>query len=458
MLGGQTRISMRYKRPGAQRINTRLVPILAFLFSLLTLWAVRHAIALIAVSTGSEPNNLEFIYALAFIMLAWTTTLAVFDKPKKVNRYQQGQLNKLNLVVSIPAYNEDPLYLKHCISSIVGQSRKPNHIFVVDDGSTVVDYRDVKKWAKIITRKAGIKFTWIRTENGGKRHAQYAAIKNTPDADIYLTVDSDGILDRQAIKEGLKPFVDDSVMSVAGVVMAINSQKNLLTRFTDLWFVMGQLVDRSSMSTMGSVLVNSGPLAFYRADMVRKNLNGYLNETFFGKSVEFSDDSMLTLYALRDGKAVQQTTAYAFTAMPETMNHHLRQYVRWMRGAFIRTFWRFKYLPMNGYGYWSHIFGWLQMTVSLTIFISLFIVAPVVTGNVWPTLLIIPILVGYGQALFYLTIKRTDVTLRSQLFTYSLALPAALWAYFGLRFVRWYAIATCRKTGWGTRETVEVRA
>lgn len=449
---------MRYKRPKAERVNLRIVPVLALLVSLLTLWAVRHAIVIISIATGTQSNNLEFIYALAFLMLAWTTLLAMLDRPKRVNRAEQAALNKLNVVVSIPAYNEDTLYLKRCIASIISQSRKPNHIYVVDDGSTLVDYRDVKEWARNKSRRAGIRLTWKRTTNGGKRRAQYVAMKATPNADIYLTIDSDGILDREAIKEGLKPFVNKDVMSVAGVVMSLNSQKNFLTRFTDLWFVMGQLVDRSSMSTMGAVLVNSGPLAFYRGDMIRKNLEGYINESFFGKAVEFSDDSMLTLYALKDGLAVQQTSAFAFSVMPETLSHHLRQYVRWMRGAFIRTFWRFKYLPLSSYGYWSHILGWLQMAISLTIFLSLFILAPILHGAIWPSLLLIPILVGYGQALFYLTIKRSDVPFRSQLLIYMTALPAALWAYFGLRFVRWYAIATCRKTGWGTREIIEVKA
>lgn len=448
----------KYKRPSAKRARTRLIAVLVLITAALTIWAVRHLFAVIYEANGHiAPHDLTYVYALAFVMLAWTTILSVFDVPKKVNRWEQAKLNKLYVVASIPAYNEDPLLLKRCISALVSQSRRPNHIYVVDDGSTTGNYSDVKKFAKKLTKKADIKLTWKRTENFGKRHAQSVAFQSTPEADIYLTVDSDGILDREAIKEGLKPFIDPRVKSVAGVVMAINNRKNFLTRFTDLWFVMGQLVDRSSMSTMGSVLVNSGVLAFYRADLTRKYLHGYLNETFFGKHVELSDDSMLTIYALSEGRAVQQTSSFAFTAMPENFDHHLRQYIRWMRGAFIRTWWRFKYLPLGSYAYWSHIFAWMQMAVATVIFISLFVVNPIITKKIIPTLILIPILVGYGQALFYLTIKRSDETFSSQLITYLTALPAALWAFFVLRFVRWYAIATCTKTGWGTREEVEVK-
>jgi hyaluronan synthase len=202
---------------------------------------------------------------------------------------------------------------------------------------------------------------------------------------------------------------------------------------------------------MGAVLVNSGVLAAYRADLVVDNLDGYLNETFFGRRVEFSDDSMLTIYALQRGRAVQQPSAFAFTAMPENLSHHLRQFTRWMRGAWIRSWWRFKYLPLKHYAYWGHLIGWIQMALSTVIFSLLFVVWPVASQSFDPTLLLIPVIVGYGQSLRYLSFRRSDERLRSQLLTFALAPVAVLWAFFVLRVVRWYAIATCLRTGWGTR-------
>ena len=58
--------------------------------------------------------------------------------------------------------------------------------------------------------------------------------------------------------------------------MAANVHASFLTRFTDLWFVAGQLTDRSSLSVFGSVWVNSGPIAAYRAEVIRDNLTAYL--------------------------------------------------------------------------------------------------------------------------------------------------------------------------------------
>lgn len=248
------------------------------------------------------------------------------------------------------------------------------------------------------------------------------------------------------------------MQSVAGVVLAANARKNLLTRLTDLWFVTGQLVDRSAASTMGSVLVNSGPLAAYRGPVVREHLTSYLGETFFGRPVEFSDDSMLTIFALTRGRAVQQPTAFALTAMPENLSHHLRQYVRWMRGAFIRSWWRFKYLPLGGFAFWNHVLAWVQMLISSMLFVCLFLLAPIAAGTISPILLLVPLVIGLAQALRYLSIRRSDESLGSQLFTLSLSPIATLWAFFVLRFVRWYGTLTCLRTGWGTRETVEITA
>lgn len=444
---------MIYKKPTIVRSNVRFITGLVVILSAITAWAIRHIYVIVSGNHG----NLEIIFALAFLVLAWTTLLSLFDIPKKVNRYQQSLLNKLNIAVIIPMFNEDPDMLKLCLTSIFTQTRKPNQIFLIDDGSYAANYAEIKSWATTTAKKMGIKFVWRKTQNMGKRHAQSVAVKLAKRTDIFVTIDSDGILDKQAFKEGLKPFIDIKVNSVAGVVVTLNSQKNLLTRLSDLWFLTGQLIDRSSMSVMGGVLVNSGVLAFYRANILNDNLEAYLNEEFYGANVEFSDDSMLTMYALASGgKAVQQTSSFAFTLMPENVSHHLRQYLRWMRGAFIRTWWRFKYLPLNSYAYWAHFFGWMQMVLSTLIFIALFVIQPAYTREVIPYLILVPILVGYGQALRYFTVKRSDEGLLSQMLTFLLAPLATLWTFFVLRIVRWYAMATCKQMNWGTRKNIEV--
>jgi hyaluronan synthase len=422
------------------------------LFTSLTLWAIKHIID--AIATGSARNyvNYYWFYLFSFIVMAVTIILANREKP----RGDETKNHYHNVAVIVPAYNEDEDALHDCLDSLITQSRPPETICVVDDGSTTGEYTDVKSWFLYETERRGIKGHWRRKQNGGKRHAQAVALELTHEATIYVTVDSDSVLDHEALNELLKPFGDDQIQSVAGVVLARNNRTNLLARFTDLLFVTGQMIDRSMMSSLGSVLVNSGGLAGYRAEILRDNLDAYLNESFFGRHIEFSDDSMLTLYSLLRGKTVQQPSAFVFTLMPDKLNHHIRQQIRWAKGSFIRSWWRLKYLPIMSPGFIRQLVGWGQFAMSTTLVIILFILHPAIKHELYPQMLLIPILVGYGQALRYFSVQRSDESLKSQILTYLLAPLATLWAYFVLRPIRLYAMATCFNTKWGTRKKVEV--
>lgn len=439
--------------PTARYSHGRIILASFVILTALTAWAVQHAYHLLRPAVSS--SGLTYIWLLSFVILAWSTTLAALERPKTATARQRRKLDRLKVVVLIPAYNEDPALLKECIGSLLNQSRQPQHIFVVDDGSTKADYTEVKAWTKHIIAPV-IKTSWIRTTNQGKRHAQAYGITATPDADVYLTVDSDTILDRYALEQVLLPFTDPLVQSVAGILLPLNGDANFLTRFSGVWEVVWQLIDRSAQSFMNCVTVNSGPIAVYRAKTIRQYLDGYLNEEFFGRRVNFSDDSLLTTYSLMHGKTVQQPTAIAFSSTPESVNHHLRRYVRWMRGSFIRSWWRFKYLPLNSYVFWLHWLKWCQIIVSSVTFIYLLLAGSLTDKGVLPYLLIIPVLVSYAQALRYLAIRRTDQSFASQFCNYLLAPVATLWLITVLRGVRWYAWLTCLKTGWGTRQKVEV--
>lgn len=425
---------------------------------ILALWAARHAHHTLQAIHG-HGSQFGLLFTIGFVWIVAQTILYYAERPIGAWQWHEEKvLSRLHVTVPVPVYNEDPELLRRCLFSLLAQERRPDLIFVVDDGSTAADYATVQSEFARAAAKAGVRLRWTRTENQGKRHAQGVAFANTPHTDIYLTVDSDALLDPAAIREILRPFRDPTVQSVAGIVLASNATKNVMTRMLDLWFATSQLVTRSGMSALGSVLVNSGPLAAYRAEVVRENLDGYLNETFLGRPVGFSDDSLLTLYAKMRGRTVQQPSAVSMSAFPETINHHIRVYVRWMRGSFIRSCWRARYLPLTSVAFWIHALSWAQMMMSTILLITLLVVAPLIGIGVAPYMAIIAMTLGLMQAFRYMNYRRSDTSTWSQLGTLALFPAAALWAFFVLRGVRWYGIITCAKTGWGTRNSVEVRA
>jgi hyaluronan synthase len=415
-------------------------------------WAAHHGVQA-AHYGGEATSRLAAVWTTTFLLLLSQTIMYHCERTRRPTPRARRQLRALHVAVLLPVYNEDPGYLRLGLESMLTQTRRPNSVHVVDDGSTSSTYASVRAWWEPAAAAAGIATTWQRTANSGKRHAQAAAVRRSLDADVYITVDSDSCLAPNAVEEILAPFARARVQSVAGIVLATNHRTNLLTRITDLWFVTGQLTDRSALSAMGAVLVNSGPLAAYRGAVVRDNLDSYLNEEFLGRPVMFSDDSLLTLYALLRGRAVQQPSAVVFTALPERPSHFLRMYLRWMRGSTIRSLWRMRYLPVTGWAYWAQLIRWFQVALSTTVLAWLVIIEPVRYGTIPPaSFLVVPFLIGWAQALRYLGIIRSDERIRHRVLTWLLMPAAVLSAWTVLRAMRWYGMATCAKTGWGTRQ------
>lgn len=364
------------------------------------------------------------------------------------------------VIVVVPVYNESETSLREGLESFFYQTHLPAEIHIVDDGSRD-DYVDLQNWFLSRASAMEIAATWTKQPNAGKRMAQDTAFSKITDATnaIIVTIDSDGVLAPDAIEKGLIPFRDPQVQSVAGIVVAKNAQDNALARFTDLIFVAGQqLIDRAAMSVFGNVLVNSGGLAFYRPEVIADaRASGYVSERFFGREIQFSDDSYLTLFALMRGKTVQQTSTFVFADMPVTFSHHIRQQLRWNRGSFIRSWWRLRHLKVWSYGFIRQVLGYVVFFSMMVIILQIFVLEPLVSGSLPPwQFFVIPILLAFVQNTRYFSVRRNDMSLRSQIGTYLLTPVAVLWSLFVLRPLRLWGFATCLKTGWNTRTSVEI--
>lgn len=461
------------------RSATVLMGILVLLGA--TVWAAQHAVSLSHYEDRTGSRMLA-VWTSLFILLLIQTFMYHLDRPRRLTPRAARQLEGLHVSILVPVFNEDPGYLKMGLESFLRQTRRPDSVHIVDDGSTSTDYAALRDWWYVQTHQAGIETTWQRVPNGGKRHAQAHGIRVSPQADIYITVDSDSCLAPNAVEQILVPFARSKVQSVAGIVLATNNRgpqrprlrrrngtrlswpsrvgrlthwrgQQTFARVTDLWLVTSQLVDRSGQSALGSVLVNSGPLAAYRAEVVRDNLDSYLNETFLGRPVMLSDDSLLTLYAAQRGLTVQQSSAVVFTAMPEKVSHFTRMYLRWMRGSTIRSIWRMRYLPLGRPSYWLHLLRWYEMVLGQMVMLWLLVIEPLWYHNM-PTraMLVVPFLIGWAQGLRYLGVIRSDERIRSRVLTWLMTPLAIVMGWTVLRVLHWYGMATCAKTGWGTRQ------
>jgi hyaluronan synthase len=423
-----------------------LISFLGIAFVLLFL----HHLDIIA--THRADRRLMEIWAATFTVSIAQLIISWRDTPRTVTPEQQARLERLRVTVNVPVYNEDVLLLDRALFALFNQTRLPNRVQVVDDGSAT-DYSEVRRyWEEY--HPSNVEFSWLRQENRGKRHAQARTFQGDL-ADIFITLDSDTALERRAIEEGLKPFAERNVQCVAGLELAYNQNKNWLTRINALRQLAWQLGACSAQSVMGNVLVNRGTYALYRGNLVRDRLTAYLAEDFFGATVPFGDDSLLTTYSLGRGKAVQQPSAIQLTMYPENLDHHLRQWTRWMRSSTIRTFWRIRHLSLASYGWWITVINiWLFFASTIA---SLAAIA------MWPIThqfildaVAAPIVWMYLTCVRTLIVKRSDVTLADQIDMFALVPLSFAWLLLVLKPLRVWGMSTCRRTGWGTRAKVEV--
>ncbi len=426
-------------------------------------WGIAHASAVVG-ELGGDGNRFMSVPWLVSFLLLWWMPLAWLERVRTPADHKgTAALDALSVTVQIPVYNEDPAALRACLHSVLTQSRPVTRVRVVDDGSahpdgTPMAYDDVRAELHRQAAARGIEVTWDRTGNRGKRHAQMHVLAHD-DADIFVTVDSDSVLDVEAVAEGLKPFADLEVQSVAGQVVVLNHDATLLTRLTCLLYLPFTRGLRSAQSVLRRVTINSGTLAFYRAGLVRQAAGAYENEQFRGRPMQMNDDSMLTFYALLAGDTVHQPSSLVFTLAPQRWSHYLRQQMRWMRGTTVRHLWWLRYMPVTGIVFWTTVAEYLHIALAVAI-PAVLIAHPAYRGHLGDVAALgalIGVVMSYLMALRLFTVRRTDMSTRQTLLLFAAAPLAALWRALFLRPLYLYAMATCHRVNrWGTRSSVEV--
>ncbi|HTE72385.1 MAG TPA: glycosyltransferase, partial [Actinomycetes bacterium] len=323
--------------------------------------AVFLLVALLVALEWPDQHGRGAIYGITlFAILSLKLGASVKHRPSRAAPPRR------EIAVVVPFYNEDPEILSHCLDSILAQTYQPSHVVVIDDGSS--DRRAVAEIAGWRKRFAdvGIPFTPILfDENKGKREALVAGFRAAPAAWAYLCVDSDTRLEPRALHEVMRPFVDPAVTCATGLVIASNWRRNVLTRLIDLRYTNAFLFERAAYSALGSVLCACGSLAVYRADVVHKYADDFLNQRFMGQKAIFGDDRRLTNYALLEGRAVLQETAIASTAVPERISHYVRQQVRWNKSFFRESLWAIRHLDRRRPAVWLtlvELTSWIVFT------------------------------------------------------------------------------------------------
>lgn len=405
-------------------------------------------------------TNYKSSWMMPFIYISFSWNIFVlvssYFNPTYIQPKEDIEFN-LKTTVVIPIYNEDSETFKMTLKSLSSQTRLADVVCVIEDGSLEENkcQHIFERWAIDYPGETFYKYI----PNSGKREAQAIAFNEYMDeTDIFITIDSDTILDKRAIQEGVLPFYNENIMSVGGALLDYNNKANLLTRIIGISFVSSFSNGRAAYSKWKSVVVNCGGLAFYRQEVIEKNLEHYLNQTMFGQKAKFGDDRMLTQYASIMGDTVYQETSIGYTLTPVKFYHLTRQRTRWWKSFWWGGFWFIRNQKLTKFSWGFQLYQYISFFIYIPILFFSLIYFPVREMMFPGALLVYMIVLSYMRNFKSLTFEREDMSKLNQVLSYLIFSPlSTLLNVFLCTILQIYALATVWKVSdWGTRKTVEV--
>ncbi len=275
-------------------------------------------------------------------------SLAVFVFLVFVNRYFFGLLLKKikgerfdrtragffpTVSVIVPMYNEgESIY--QGILSLLGQDYPAAKldVIVIDDCS-----RDNSvEWAERAAEHDPDRVRVIRNPcNMGKRLGILNAVRTT-NAEIILSVDSDVILQRQAVRNLVSRFIDPKIAAVGGRVNVRNANQTWITRMQVIKYYFAYEYFKNLECFFQSVLCLSGCLTAYRRAVLVELEPVLKNRSVLGVPIKYGEDRFLTRQILKAGyKTFLTQDAVCWTNVPDTLSTFWSQQLRWRRSNII---------------------------------------------------------------------------------------------------------------------------
>lgn len=425
-------------RHGDQTQSTRLarnVLLAAIIFICL-------GIVTLKIQTLLRVQNDQFwvIYgcAVAFYILG-RFALSPFYKPERAVKFDEIYYPSISIIV--PAMNEGKAIgrtLECCLNAEYAAGKF--QLIAVDDGSTDDTLSYI---AKVAEESNGRVEVLSFPRNRGKRHAMAAGARIST-GELLVFIDSDSLIEPDALLKIAKYFVDPRVGAVCGHTDVENSHHSLLGMMQAVHYFVAFKAYKATEALFSSVTCCSGCFSAYRASAVARVLDEFEGQTFMGAPSTFGDDRSLTNSLLPNWRVLYAPDARARTTVPADWSIFVRQQLRWKKSWLrentraARFMWR-KPLPMV-------IFFYLGLVLPLLgpqMLIRALVIAPTINGIKPGWYLGGIVVVLLLQGLYFRMFQKQRIWLLGSL--------ASLAYVFLAVWQLPYAIATIRDGKWGTR-------
>jgi biofilm PGA synthesis N-glycosyltransferase PgaC len=281
--------------------------------------------------------GLLFALAVGSVLVggAINIALALWRRVRRRNGFTGDlAITGLPVTVVIAAYNEQTV-IARTLESLQHSTYPDLELLVVDDGST-------DRTADVVTGLAlqDPRIRLIQQKNAGKSAALNRAF-NQARGDIIVTLDADTLFTPDTVTRLVRHFDADAegnLAAVAGVVK-VGNQRNLLTRWQALEYVVQIGIERAAQDTLGAIMIVPGACAAWRKTAVQR-AGGYTSATL-------AEDFDVSLQLQRLGyRIVQDDDAVCFTEAPETPSALIKQRTRWMFGS-LQAIWKHRSMMLN---------------------------------------------------------------------------------------------------------------
>lgn len=375
------------------------------------------------------------------LLLVVRTSLWFCYRPPRLATPQDA----LPMTVVIPAYNEGAMVAK-AIDSVAAAFYDPEklEIIAVDDGSTDDTWEHMQH---AVARHGGRVRAIRLARNGGKREALAAGFR-LGTGEIFVTVDSDSVVDPNALLALAGPFASERIGVVAGRVLVYNRHEGLIPRMLHVRFALSFDFLRACQSTFRTVYCSPGALSAYRASAVRRVLDTWRTQRFLGSRATIGEDRALTNDLLNLGyDSVYQRAAMVQTVVPTTYGKLCRMFLRWDR-SFVREEIRFARIVWKRPPLYRFM-ALVDCAINDLRFPAFFLTSGLMYAAVVTDPLVLPrMLAAIGIAafmysLYYLHGERSLDIVYGVLFSY--------FSFFSLFWIFPWAAVTVRARGWMTR-------
>jgi cellulose synthase/poly-beta-1,6-N-acetylglucosamine synthase-like glycosyltransferase len=305
------------------------------------LWVVLFARAFGAGSILVWSVGLAYIgYDSALIVFVFLQTLPLL---RSAAPQPQGQRQTLGIILA--ARNEAAV-LPITLTALFAQTDPPDDVVIADDGSNdetatllVHDYGlvmpEVGHLSSPSARFPGLR--WLRLPHGGKARALNSAMISVT-TDIILTVDSDTLLEPDAVAAMRSAFcADPALVAATGILFPVcgRSASGRFFQWFQTYEYMRNFLSRYAWARQDGLLLISGAFAAYRRQAV-VDVGGFDPDCLV-------EDYELT-HRLRNHAVLKGLTwrtaviggARARTDAPASISAFMRQRRRWF-GGFLQT-------------------------------------------------------------------------------------------------------------------------